>query len=309
MKLREYDLDKGEGRRIPSPGKCIYCRRVPIHPAKLTDEHVVPFAIGANSIVFLDASCEECASTIQPYEQEVLLKQLGNFRRQIDAPSRTKPQKRPTHANVSFKEVDDQGRDMRHLGRRSVPIAALPLALSLWQLPEPRILRPAAIPGDDIGQPWCYCNDKKTVDKLCRSVAEETNSKNVAIEIGKVNRSHFLRFLAKTAHAYAIAELGIDSFKHALIEIILNREHDISKFVGGYHGPPPPVSAPENLVNAHIGQAVDGPGKGLIVAALQFYPLLNSPIYSVIVGNPLIDMEEHRFDIGYDVSGNSGDMA
>lgn len=302
MKLRKYDLEKGEGRRIPSPGKCIYCRHTPIHPDKLTNEHVVPFAIGANSIIFLNASCEGCARTIQPYEQEVLLKQLGNFRRQIDAPSRTKPKKRPTHANVSFKEVDDQGCDMRHLGQRSIPVGDLPLVLSLWQLPEPRIVRPDASPGDDTGQPWYHCDDKEAVQKLCRSVAEETNSKKVAMEIGVVNRSHFLRFLAKTAHAYAVAELGLDSFEPTLIDIILNRKHDISKFVGGYYGPRPPGSSPENIVNAHIGQAVDGPGKGLIAAALQFYPLLHSPIYSVIVGKTLIDMEEHLFDIGYDVS-------
>ncbi|ESX63851.1 hypothetical protein X759_33195 [Mesorhizobium sp. LSHC420B00] len=302
MKLREYDLEKGQGRRIPSPGGCIYCRRVPIPPAKLTNEHVIPFAIGANAIVFLDGSCEECARTIQRYEQEVLLKQLGNFRRQIDAPSRTKPKKRPTHANVSFKEVDDRGQDLRHLGLRTIPIANLPLALSLWQLPEPRITRPSAIPGDDNGRPWYYCDDKETVQKLCREVAEETGSKNVAMEIGAVNRPHFLRFLAKTAHAYAVAELGLDVFEPTLTDIILNREDDISKYVGGYYGPPPPGSAPENLVNAHIGRAVERPGKGLITVALQFYPSLGSPTYSVIVGKSLIDMNEHAFDQGYDVA-------
>jgi len=302
LKLREYNLEKRQGRRIPSPGKCIYCRREPVPPTKLTDEHVVPFAIGANTIIFHDCCCEECARTIQRYEQEVLLKQLGNFRRQIDAPSRTKPKKRPTHANVRFKEVDDKGGDLRQLGLRSIPIANLPLTLSLWKLPEPRIMRPGATPDCDQGRPWYHCDDTDALQRLCRKVAEETGSKHVAMEIGAVNRNHFLRFLAKTAHAYAVAELGLEAFKPRLTDIILNREDDISKYVGGYYGPPPPGSALENLVNVHVGQAVEGPGKGQIAVALQFYPALGSPTYSVIVGESQIDLDECLFDQGYDVS-------
>ena len=302
MKLRAYDLEKGQGRRIPSLGVCIYCQR-PLPPEQLTDEHVIPFALGANSSIFLKASCQDCARTIQPYEQDVLLKQLGNFRRQIDAPSRTKRKKRPTHANVTFKEVDNDGCDLRPLGERNIAIAELPLALSLWQLPEPRIMRPHAVPGDDEGRPWFFCDDETTVRALCRRVADETGSRHVALEIGAVNRTNFLRFLAKTAHAYAVAELGLDAFEPLLIDIVLDREHDISRYVGGYYGPPPPGAAPENLVLAHIGQAVEGPGAGLLTVALQFYPLLGSPIYSVIVGRTIIDMDAQAFDIGYDVPG------
>ena len=56
-------------------------------------------------------------------------------------------------------------------------------------------------------------------------------------------------------------------------------------------------------MSAHIGQPTEGAGRGLVTVALQFYPLLNTPIYSVIVGRTLIDMDEHPYDIGYDVSG------
>ena len=302
MKMREYHLDKGHGRRIRSLGQCIYCGLIPSHPAKLTDEHVVPFAISANSIIFRGASCEGCARIIQHYEQEVLLKQLGNFRRKIDAPSRTKKNKRKTHADVSFKEVDDRGVDVRQLGQRAILICELPLALSLWQLPEPRIMRTNVTLDDDVGSIWYHCNDDCAVQNICRKVAEETGSRNVAIEIGTVNRTHFLRFLAKTAHAYATAELGINAFSSTLIDIILNRDQDISKYVGGYYGPRPPGDAPENLMTAHIGQATEGPGKGLVTVVLQFYPLLKTPIYSIIVGRPTIDIDNRSFDLGYDVN-------
>ena len=303
MKLRSYESARGEGRRIRSLAKCIYCLRLPREVGELTDEHVIPFAISANSIIFLQASCRQCARKIQPYEQDVLLKQLGNFRRQIDAPSRTRPKKRRRHANVKFKEVDARGQDIRPLGDHSIPIAELPLALCLWQLPEPRIIRPNAFSGDDTGRPWYRCYEDAALNKLCRKIADKTGSKNVAIEIGLVSRESFLRFLAKTAHAYAVAELGLNAFEPFLTDIILNAEPDITQFVGGYGGPPPPGRDPESVMSAHIGQLSKGPYKEWITVVLQFYPALDTPMYSVIVGKAMIDMNHHAVDMGYDVSG------
>src|SRR3546814_1643181 len=87
------------------------------------------------------SGCETCQNVIQRYEKEVLKKQLGVFRTQVDAPSRSRKKDRITHVDLQFVEVDDAGRFMRDLGIRSVPVDELPLAVHLWQSPMPRRLR------------------------------------------------------------------------------------------------------------------------------------------------------------------------
>ena len=82
MRTRTYEIDRFEKRRIHSPGACIYCGSA-FSQNDLTDEHIIPFALGHNTLIFEKASCKHCAATIQPYEQEVLKKQLGDFRLQV----------------------------------------------------------------------------------------------------------------------------------------------------------------------------------------------------------------------------------
>jgi len=271
--LKPYDLNKHEQRRIASPGLCIYCATTLPREA-LTDEHVIPFALGHNTYVLEKASCRPCAKIIQRYEQEVLSKQMGNFRLKVDAPSRTKPRKRPQKINIPFMEIDDHGHILRELGVRSFTIDDAPLTLALWRLPEARLLRNGASSGDDAGMPWSYTEPRAY--EIARRVAKETGANHVAMKLGEVNRSHFLRFLAKTAHAYAVAELKMDGFTPFLNDVILNKAHDLSQFVGGTT---PPESEPAATVVMAIERKDD-----LVVVLFQIYPLLNSPAYAIICG-------------------------
>lgn len=52
MLLHEYDVDYDHARHFPSPGKCIYCGKSDV---RLTDEHVIPYAIGKDATI-LDKS-------------------------------------------------------------------------------------------------------------------------------------------------------------------------------------------------------------------------------------------------------------
>src|SRR3546814_9956486 len=87
--------------------------------------------LAANTMILEKSCCETCQNVIQRYEQEVLKKQLGVFRTQVDAPSRSRKKDRITHVDLQFVEVDDAGRFMRDLGIRSVPVDELPLAVHL----------------------------------------------------------------------------------------------------------------------------------------------------------------------------------
>ena len=136
MILYEHDIDRTPARRIPSPGKCIYCGLTNV---VLTDEHVIPYAIGKNATILERSCCKVCQSTIQPYEQEVLKKQLGVFRAMVESPTRNKKD-RPRVIALPLVEYDANNQVVRKLGTREVSVEEGPLILNLWQSPAPRIL-------------------------------------------------------------------------------------------------------------------------------------------------------------------------
>lgn len=286
MKLTEIDMGRHETQKVPSPRCCIYCGSTD----ELTDEHVVPFALAANSVIYLDSSCRACAAIIQPYEQDVLRKQLGVFRAQVGAPTRKK-KSRVKNVDVHFVEVDDRGRQIRDLGTRNFPVSDLPLTLNLWQLPEARILRPDAVAGDDHGSAWSF-TEIAVADRINRSIAQETGSNHVAMKLGDVNRSNFLRFLAKTAHAFAVMTLGPNSFRPFLADLILKRSDDLTEFVGGGFPAAPHEVDPAHSTLLTLGSPEAGPAKGLIAVRLQFWHELKTPAYIVIVGEPIRPLDE-----------------
>ncbi|OCJ32719.1 hypothetical protein [Agrobacterium tumefaciens] len=288
MQLTEIDLAKPETLpRMPAPGKCIYCYEV--YPNEdLTDEHVVPYALAANAMILGKSCCKACQREITRYEQAVPKHQLGVFRAQVDAPTRNKKD-RPELIPIHFAEVDDDGRLTRDLGVRSIPIEKTPVMINLWQSPPPAILqethgRPS--------KPWTF-TDQAAVEALCRQVAKETGARNgIAMHVGDVNRNHYLRALAKTAHAYAVAECGVDSFEPLLTDIILNRSDDLETYVGDMPGIGPFARDPSHTLQISAGEAAGGPTGPYVVVRIQLSPSIRSPEHLVVVGKPKAQLVE-----------------
>lgn len=285
MRLSEYDLETRQGGvKLPSPEVCIYCGTA---TNQLTDEHIIPYALGANAAILRKSCCTECQATIQHYEQDVLKRQIGFFRAQVDAPTRNK-KARPTTQRFHFAEVDEDGRAIRDLGYRTLPIEECPIVFNLWQSPPARLFRTDESPVD-VGRPWTHF-DKEAISELCRRVAEETGAVNVAVELGKVNRVNYLRSLAKTAHAYAAATVGVDAFEPVLADLILKRSDDVEQYVGDASVDSPFVSNPTNTLQISLGEAQDGPAQGFLFVFIRLYPALNSPSHMVVVGKARVDI-------------------
>lgn len=289
MILLEYDIDQSPARRLPSPGKCIYCRKAGV---SLTAEHVIPFALGKNATILEGACCNDCQKITQPYEQRVLRDQLGIFRAMVEAPTRQKKD-RPKVIELSLVEIAG-GTVGRDLGTREIPIAEGPLILNLWQSPPPAILGGEIDAAKADGAPWCYI-EKERAGPLLIKIAREEGVEGVGIVLSPVSRLDYLRFLAKTAHAYAVAEVGIDAFEPCLNDIILNRSDDLAWFVGDM----PNVTSLEgpsgHSFKLTLGQTPPelGAAGGLIVVFMQFWAELGSPPHLVVVGRPVIDMAAH----------------
>src|SRR3546814_4848160 len=74
-------------------GYCIYCG-ADSDPSGLTDEHIIPRALGGDRIL-QKASCKPCQRTINhEFENYVLGKMFGVARAQLSAPFRKKKEKR-----------------------------------------------------------------------------------------------------------------------------------------------------------------------------------------------------------------------
>jgi len=288
MKLDIFELYKSENIRLPSPGRCIYCGD---DQTKLRDEHVIPYALAANTMVLEKSCCETCQNIIQKYEQEVLKKQLGTFRAQVDAPTR-RPKDRPTHAKLHFVEVNENAEVIRDLGIRPIPIEEAPVAFHLWQSPMPRRLRSPLNPEQEHGRAWSFVEPEIAV-ALCRKVAEETGANHVAVKTGTVNRLHYLRSLAKTAHAFAASQLGLDAFEPFLLDLILCRSSDVAEFVGDDPFPAPPIEESDgHTVRIFLGEAMGGDEQGLLCARFSLYPMLGSPPHLVVVGKAKVNIEK-----------------
>jgi len=86
MTYRALEL-QGPFKRHPSPGKCIYCGDT---TSPRTEEHVLPYAIAGNMLVFEDACCPTCQKKILEFEQPTLQESFKHVRYKIGAPSRSK---------------------------------------------------------------------------------------------------------------------------------------------------------------------------------------------------------------------------
>src|SRR3546814_6673382 len=94
-----------------------------------------------------------------------------------------------------------------------------------------RRLRDPLPPEQEQGKPWWF-TDHDGVNALCGKIREETGANHVAYKSGQVSRLHYLRSLAKTAHAFTAASYGLDAFEPYLLDLILCRSDDVAEFVG-----------------------------------------------------------------------------
>jgi hypothetical protein len=96
----------------------------------------------------------------------------------------------------------------------------------------------------------------------------------------------FYQFLAKTAHALAVAELGIEGFKPLLRKVIdgqfsFNRMHYL---IGGFPDHLPPS---DTLHEIGLERRTAANGKAYAVAKIRFFANLGAPTYCVVVGEIL----------------------
>lgn len=237
--------------------RCIYCRTT---EGELSNEHILMFGLGGKDIL-PKASCNACARITSQLEQFVARDMWGAFRAFARMESRSK-KNRPTDYPLFFQSSDG--------GRRkiAVPIDQFPASLAL-----PVLQVPAFISGQrhETCSAWCMIYNP---DELKQWSGQ-------SMFLPPINVPLFSRFLAKTAHAYAIAELGIGTFTPLLPEVILERHDRPVDFVGCFREPPD-ETLPHRVQMMYIMLNE----VKLVCVQIRLFAKLGAPEYVVVVGTP-----------------------
>jgi hypothetical protein len=207
----------GPSHRYEPVGFCIYCGD---KQSKLSDEHIIPYAMAGDKIILPQSSCLKCAAVTGAFEQQYLKRTLGLFRNRVGSPTRnpTERSAKPVVGigrRVGRAALQDSGERIR------IPIRDLPTAYVALKLNPPGVLL-GKLPSEAIdGDIWGRHSGGENALRL-------VSRRREGLHIASIQPLTFGRFLAKVAHSYAVASLGFESFQPLLLDLIHGKAETVS---------------------------------------------------------------------------------
>jgi hypothetical protein len=194
--------------RATSINRCIYCGAT----EGLTDEHVVPFALGGR-FVLPDASCLLCAEVTSEFERRVLRGFMHDARVAGNFPSRHRKQ-RPKTLPL---QIDRAGTfEQVHLDAPQHPaLLILPL------LAPPGFLLGRA---PEIGV-TCVGYETLSFGKHPTEAAKRLNTTSIRT-VSDWDLTSYARLLAKIAYGFAVAQFGFLPLAQVLVLQLIRGERD-----------------------------------------------------------------------------------
>lgn len=256
--------------------RCIYCGELhygkhdPI--AKLGDEHIIPLAFGGN-LLLPEASCRECERITSRLETHCIEQMVRDTREHLGLRARRHKRNRKT-LSVSI----DRGSGFQ---TERVAMRDHPAALFMFSFDPPRLLFGASDP--DGGFAGRITIRPMTADLGARSM--RLGGKVNLIRRGGFDAPMFGRMLAKIAHSFAAAELGLGGFRPLLNDLILGKPtRHAAQFVGGTFEPEA-KGQERNEISISLMSAVF---RDYYVVRLRLFADLEMPSYLIVAGEPLI---------------------
>jgi hypothetical protein len=271
-----FHLPNHPERTYAGVGRCIYCGT----SNALSDEHIIPLGLGGRWIL-PNSSCAECAKKTGAFEGTCLRTMLGPLRMYFDLPTRrrkARPKKLPLKVKLipgaewSFIDVDQEVFPFLV----GFPVLQMPDELSGYTTKGER--------GAAVRCLWIRgASFRDGILPHLQSLAAEL--KVAAIEPTATFRApEFFRMLAKIAHAFAVAEMGLDSFQPFLTPMICDAETSNSvAYIGGLpYSEPATARLHELSFGAHPCHRPE-----TVVVRIRLLAALGTPIYYVAVGRRL----------------------
>lgn len=255
-----------------SEGQCIYCG-IDWSRSKLTDEHVVPFALNGQ-MVLKKASCLPCAAITGSIEQKILRGMLLEARTHLRMKTR-RPKARPESFPVRI--LDGTSDTTQFL-----PISQNPLFIGLPVLDKAPILN--GVTGSEyIGHVYPYMWNFFGVNNQNQSYVANNSDKYK--KFSEYDTRNFGLFLAKVGHCATMYSNGFVGYQPLLNDLIIRKSDLVWDYVGGC--PNPMVEHRDASFFVNVRQTSEW-----TIAEMSIFPHLGAPFYQVVTGRKfLIDNE------------------
>jgi hypothetical protein len=264
-------------KRFPSQGRCVYCLRSAME-CRLTDEHMMPRSFGGNFIL-QSGSCTDCAKETHAIEGHCSGRMFKALRVHHKIPTR-RPKKRPKHLTVL------DGKEPANAPPRDVPVSQAP-GVVVFPWFEPPGMLAGMLPSNQIKiTNWIWYTT--TADSVARQKKLEASGFSGALAYLDFEPVKFARVLAKIAHCYAAASIGITKFRPLLPAIILGADPNVSHYVGSNAAVPstfPLLPGPTAIHQVGTDTVPIG-GASYIYAQIRLFSYFRplTPVYTVVVG-------------------------
>ena len=252
-------------------GRCIYCGAQGSREDQLSKEHIVPYGLAGNWMILPQASCGRCRTITGEVERFCQREMFGSVRIRMKLPTRH-PENR--HSTLPLELIRTDGRHERI----AVPSEDALVMILGFRFPAPGLLR---------GVPSAENFDGELLAKPLVEVGQgETWRKHLApegqrVRVGTIGMLTFARMLAKIAHSYAVALLGLDSFRPYLRDLILGRSTTGPYLVSG---DPRPLEMQTNTLHRVYREDCIRGGVNYVLVAIQLFAFMGMPRYHVVVG-------------------------
>ena len=202
--------------------QCIYCGHKHTGAEPCGKEHIIPYALDGQ-LVLPRSSCKACSTITREFEQVCARRMFGAYRLVANLPTRN-PDERPQALQLNLHSGPGTEREEHWL-----PIGEYPVISAVF--PE-------------LGLAGVLTGAPSTTAFLVRPRILNMVRQNEALgriaTLGKqyeVSRelmmTQFAKLLAKIAHSFAVAELGVSKFDYCLPPLILGRAQNLPDFIGG----------------------------------------------------------------------------
>jgi hypothetical protein len=261
-------------KRYDPAGLCIYCGRSTYSDKQPTrkfgDEHIIPFSLGG-TLILPDASCETCERIINKVETNLTKGMFLPARTQLLYPTRNKKD-RPKHLPLDIQADAD-------MHTRQIPIEDYPGMIVTLRFSLPLALLGTAPVDEELTGGVAIATLPAFGENLNKHPRRTVTRKmgGDAATLG--------RLIAKIAHAYAVAEIGLGRFSPYLLDIILNRPPLYLKhYVGGEIGDAPPAGADRAQISHSLERLTDG--TTLVLVKIRLFADRNGmPTYLAVAGH------------------------
>lgn len=256
---------------------CIYCGNT----SGLSDEHIIPYGLGGRWVL-PRSSCAACAKITSAFEGTCQRTILGPLRMHYSLPTR-RPKERPKTLPLKVKVRPDDDWSIMHVDRDICPFLVLFPILSLPD--EVTGLRTEAERGAKARTFWIRAasfsdgispgDPMSYLANLCKKLEVASVEPTATFTVPE-----FFRMLAKIAHAYTVAELGLRSFTPFLVPAILRNDlHNSVQYIGGVAGSPQ-----VSRLTHEVSYVLHSERPDLMVVRIRLFAALDTPTYIVAAG-------------------------